>query len=505
MALNIDSEPPGYGLPEYSPTGATPFYTPEPRPDEERIHITRRFIREESGVFVAQNKAISLALTNQTLDCKEPTYGKGATIRGMVSLAKTESIISVNLKVQGEMEFALDSLVINGGTVVPVWDDTIVLYRKPNQQESKRHAFGKRGSSQQLHSLIPPLFSAEKCPSSMAFAIHLPTFYSHEGLKRPLPPTYYSRFGDGIPGLCVDCHYSLQISVIRKGSLVDKKATLSVPINYLPRCRPARPPLPQSLTFISTLKSTPEEWKLFETHMKYKLDSPSGPSISAGLLLPQSQVYAIGQPIPFHLQLSSSSAMLLSPFTSVTNFTDPPSIKQPLDPKNSLGGASGLIGRRGISVTFGDDTVQPKQQNNLSAKSLFQTIPRIHLSVQRHVTVEVMGQWVQFKECLSRAILHSCPVNTLEESEKDGGSAHIAWEGQLEILEKHKCSGFIGPSIRVRDFIWLSIKPPNPEQSSLQGIHCLIPIRLTTDSYGEELIVGMEQVAHEPPGTITQS
>ncbi|KIJ55606.1 hypothetical protein M422DRAFT_63631 [Sphaerobolus stellatus SS14] len=490
MTLNIESEPPGYGLPEYTPTGETPFYTPNPRPDEERIQITRRFVREEEGVFVTQNKSISLALTNQPLECKEPTYGRGATIQGMVSLEKTENILSVTLKIQGQMEFAMSSLMtVNRGTIIPVWNDTIVLYRNTS---------GKRGSSQQLSSLIPPLFSAEKCPSSMTFSVHIPTFYSYEGLKRPFPPTYSVRFENSVSalGLSVDCHYSLQICVIRKGSLMDKKATLSVPINYLPRCRPARPPLPQSLTFISTLKSTPEEWKLFETQMKLKQDHPPGPSISGGLLLPRAQVYAIGQPIPFHLQLSSSSATLLAPFISVTNFTDPPSVKQTNQTiTNPLAGGSGLMGGRGISV-LAEDTIA-KQQNKSRSLPQSNPIPRIHLSVQRHVIVEVMGQWVQFKECLSQIVqLHSCPVNTLEEPE-NGGLAHIAWEGQLEILEKYKCSGFIGPSFKVRDFIWLSVKPPNPEQSFLQGIDHLIPIRLTTDPYGEEIIMGMEH-AHGP-------
>ncbi|KIJ55607.1 hypothetical protein M422DRAFT_41544 [Sphaerobolus stellatus SS14] len=99
MALNIEPEPSGYGLPEYIPTGETPFYTPNPRPDEECIQITRRFVREEEGVFVTQNKSISLTLADQPLEYKEPAYGRGATIQGMISLEKTKNNLSVTLKV----------------------------------------------------------------------------------------------------------------------------------------------------------------------------------------------------------------------------------------------------------------------------------------------------------------------------------------------------------------------------------------------------------------------
>ena len=113
------------------------------------------------------------------------------------------NIVITSFQLQGEMEFALASMVVNGSTVIPVLDDHTVLYRKPasSQQDSKRRAFGKKSSSKLIESLIPPLCSAEKCPPSIAFTIRLPTIYTHEGANRPLPPTYSSRLGDGIPGM----------------------------------------------------------------------------------------------------------------------------------------------------------------------------------------------------------------------------------------------------------------------------------------------------------------
>ena len=83
-------------------------------------------------------------------------------------------------------------------------DDHVVLYRKtesPTHSESKLSTFRKRSSSQPITSLIPPNLSAEKCPSSLTFAIRLPGVYTHAGITRPLPPSYSARFGDGIPGM----------------------------------------------------------------------------------------------------------------------------------------------------------------------------------------------------------------------------------------------------------------------------------------------------------------
>ncbi|HEV7737897.1 MAG TPA: hypothetical protein VGO47_11070, partial [Chlamydiales bacterium] len=86
-------------LPDYSPADDTPDYTPEPRPDEERLEINRRVSQEESGVYITQNRLLTLALSKQSPGCKQPTYGRGACVQGMITLKKTEGIMSVEAKV----------------------------------------------------------------------------------------------------------------------------------------------------------------------------------------------------------------------------------------------------------------------------------------------------------------------------------------------------------------------------------------------------------------------
>ena len=97
--MTMDSGERSRTLPVYSPTLDPPCYASEPRPHEERLEINRRLIQEESGVYVEKNKHVTLALTNQVQNCKEPTYGKGAVVQGALSISKPESVLSVEVKV----------------------------------------------------------------------------------------------------------------------------------------------------------------------------------------------------------------------------------------------------------------------------------------------------------------------------------------------------------------------------------------------------------------------
>jgi hypothetical protein len=87
-------------LPAYSPAVDTPQYTSEPRPDEERLQINRRVIQEETGVYIEKNKHVTLALTNQSPTCTEPTYGQGASVRGALDILKPEGVVRVEVKVR---------------------------------------------------------------------------------------------------------------------------------------------------------------------------------------------------------------------------------------------------------------------------------------------------------------------------------------------------------------------------------------------------------------------
>lgn len=442
--------------------------------------------REESGVYVEKNKHLTLALTNQSPNCTEPTYGKGATVQGAMTLAKPEGICSVEVKLEGILMLSVTSVVFTGQTEVPLFANLDLLYRKPELPgvaETKRNSLFSRGPP--VVSLVPAKLSGERCPSTLTFSLRIPTSYSHDGVTRPLPPSYAAHFGN-IPGISLEARYIIRITITRKG-LVDRKVVVTVPIVFHPRSRPSRPALPASLSFLSTLKTSPEEWKCWETKSSARKGHEDSPMIHASLLLPQSQVYPLNQPVPFHLQIASTSNKLLAQYATATA-TD-----VPLDFENTLSsktqshpvGALSNIGNRGKVVR---GAMNPKFED--PTRSLSANFAQIKVSIQRHITVEVMGQWLQFKECLSTHTLRRC-VTESSNVVSEAGMSSIAWDGQIEMTDL-RCGGFVGPGVRVRDFILLAIHPPDPDHAPLQPIHYLIPIRLTTDPYHEELINGME-------------
>ncbi|KAF8518926.1 hypothetical protein BU17DRAFT_90403 [Hysterangium stoloniferum] len=474
-------------LPAYSPVGETPQYTAEPRADEERVQINRRVVREQSGVYVEKNKHLTLALTNQAPNCTEPTYGKGATVQGAINLTKQEGISSVEVKLEGILLLSVTSVIVTGETEVPLFENLDVLYRKPElpgATESKRSSLFSRGPP--AVSLIPAKLSGERCPSTLTFSSRIPTSYSHDGTTRPLPPSYAAHFGN-VPGLSLEARYTIRITITRKG-LVDRKVVVTVPIVFSPRSRPSRPALPASLSFLSTLKTSPEEWKCWETKSLARMGHEDSPMIHASLLLPQSQVYPLNQPIPFHLQIASTSSKLLAQYATVATTDVPPDSEHTFSTKTQFHpvGALSNIGNRGKIVR---GAMIPNFEDPTKRSSA--NLAQIKVSIQRHVTVEVLGQWLQFKECFSTFTLRRCAITESSNAAPEAGMLSIAWDGRIDMTEL-RCGGFVGPGVRVRDFILLAIIPSDPEHGPLQPIHYLIPIRLTTDPYHEETINGTE-------------
>ncbi|KAF8576473.1 hypothetical protein K439DRAFT_1664586 [Ramaria rubella] len=537
MELNVNQLWPANAiLPAYSPVVDTPQYTSEPRADEERVQINRRLVREESGVYVERNKHYTIALTNQSPNCKEPVYGKAANVQGAISLSKPDGVVSVEVKLEGLMELMMTSVVMAGNTEIPLFTEQALLFRRPElkgEAESRRSTFSF--SRTPLVSSVPPQICAECCPSTLTFCLSIPTTYTHSGISRPLPPSYLAQFGS-IPGITLNVHYTLRTIVVRKGPLGDKKTTFSVPIGFLPRSRPSQPSLPPSLTFLSTLKSSPEEWKLFESETSVRHGHEGSPVIYSALLLPRLQIYPLQNPISFHLQLSSESPQTLAPFSDIagtplsngsridyfTNAflgpTKPPYVMSPASTSRPPSLRRSSLTRKekgkGGDMPRGQSHVklssQPTNVSNRNGKQGAESadnhdlqevkgpMGQINISIQRHVAVEVMGQWIQLKKTLSTHTRERCAINDVSNK---AAMPSLAWEGHIEVLEENReCGGFGGPGVRVKDFILLTIIPPDPEHSPLTEIHHLIPIRLTTDPYNEEHIHGMEVARH--PGLL---
>ncbi|KIJ55608.1 hypothetical protein M422DRAFT_63632 [Sphaerobolus stellatus SS14] len=454
--------PPAYGLPQYSASVETPDYTIEPGLAEARLQINDRIPRVDTGTFVTGNKFVTLTLNTK------PSYGKGATIQGKLTFPKTDGIISVIVKLRGEFEIALSTPTqTRSAESDRILDEHAILYSS-DQQTSKWKAFSKRSNSQSQSPTSPvsPGMFPDKCPATLTFAILIPTVYSRKEVTEALPPSYTGFNGDNVSELKIDIKYSLKVIVI-KSSLVDRNYKILIPMEYRPRSCPAQPSLQPSLTLLPTLSSLPEEWKLFEVEISTRISNAGLPNILGKLYLPRTQVYAMWDSIPFFLRLSSLSKNLLKSFESITSLEEPspdkskrlrshweqyPTVRDP------------IAKRSGLPIT---------------------------LCVERHVSVEFQGHWLQFKECLSKTVLRSRPVKSSDDPNTGGSLTHIDWKGQLEIPERNRCSAFsaLGIRLRVNDFICLNIEAPNAQ---FQNVRQMIPIRLTTDCYSERLLPGME-------------
>ncbi|GJJ11430.1 hypothetical protein Clacol_005663 [Clathrus columnatus] len=476
-----------YDLPKYSPVTETPKYTAEPSPDERRLQITRRVRREESGVYVEKTKHMTIALTNQAPDCKVPTYSRAAEVQGAITFTKHENIVQVETKLCGNINISMASAVISGERDIVVCDETEVLYRKDcNENDGKRKSLFSRNSASStptIQSFTSPKFTGEQCPATLVFTSQFPLTYQHDGTTRTLPPSYSAQFGT-IPGISFAITYVLKIITVRKTPLGDKRSTTSLFLEYIPRSRPPQPSLPSSMTFLSTLKLSPEEWELHENKAQLKQGVPeTSPQFYFVLAIPKTRIFPLTQTIPFHLQILSSSQELLAPFELIGA---PRSIASKND--------SNLRDHEAeVPMFFGHTPLLQGIANASRIKA------RINVSLERNVATETHGDWFTIKQTLTtqQLVLSS---NATPQDENSGMKC-LAWDGQLQFKEEYHCGAFFGPGFRIRDLLVLTVYPAEPESSPLRPVFYSIPIRVVTDPYTDEIIPGMEIIRSAPPMT----
>ena len=87
-------------LPSYT-NADIPSYTVQPRGDEQTLGLTSRRTADvpRLGNWTKQVGHATLTLADQTLNSELPTYGRGTSIHGFVTLDSTEDVASVQLKV----------------------------------------------------------------------------------------------------------------------------------------------------------------------------------------------------------------------------------------------------------------------------------------------------------------------------------------------------------------------------------------------------------------------
>jgi len=215
---------------------------------------------------------------------------------------------------------------------------------------------------------------------------------------------------------------------------------VKVPFVYRPQCRPHLPVLPSDLPFMSTVKSSPEEWH--EVICALPMTQGSGLTDAECLLfIPSVQTYAFSDTIPFHLQIRGSPASLI------------PFLEQGRD--ICQGTNAGVIIR-----------VYLQRQNTI----------RIH--GQSAMTYRTLGEGKMEPSYLSPSEHDKFTCHPLGE-----GLDSLDWDGALRCEENAHVAGFFTSQFSIKDSIVLSITPRQPLKSPLLGVKYSCPIRLVTDPY----------------------
>ncbi|KAJ7889535.1 hypothetical protein B0H14DRAFT_3126987 [Mycena olivaceomarginata] len=388
-------------LPPYTPSSAVPAYSPEPSVDECIIQDRPRTKPHSfTGNYTKNFGCGTLVLTAQDEHADAPTYGRSALIDGFVSLEDRDFVSDVTLKLKANIE-------LRAGSVT----DTIILDEKY-------------------------LLCA---PAKIPFSTILPTYFEHKNARYPLPASYFASYASS-DGIYAKVSYTLSITITRarrrKLSFRASKTTVVVSFMYRPRTRPARPIPPPESHFLADVKAMPEEW-----HQLTVAVSPRPkvqlPPVDLHLFTPALDVFAVGERIAVHVQL-----------TGVVS-----SLREFLPDHDSV---------------VAHATRTPRSL--IEARLVRQT--RLHI----HGSVEVV------RVTAGHAVLRPLPPSAHADSSDDGTQASLNWAGELRVDADVATAGsFDAAVLQVQDFIVVDVLEAAGPKSQFAHTRHSRPVRLVTD------------------------
>ncbi|KAI0248603.1 hypothetical protein BJV78DRAFT_1131125 [Lactifluus subvellereus] len=408
--------------PAYSPSAAAPTYSVSPGPSEQILAATARSRRPRpTGVFVRSNSLITIALRDQEEDAAQPSYGRNNAVGGDISLSCTQGVHSVHIRVEGRLRLAS----LEGGSA-----DYSFFHVSHDVWKSN----GGGGT----------------CPSMFPFEFVLPDVFMDNGHLRPLPPTYDIAHTDSTD-IRAQCSYLIKVIVQRKGSklaLWKPPKKLTIPFVYRPRTRPPQPIIPSPFPFLSTVKSSPEEWFQITSTMPTRVKTNIEP-IDCHLFIPIVQTFAFTDTIPFYLQL-------IAPSKSLQAF---------------------------LSPSIPADT---KLKRSKSTASDITTRPIVRVYLLRQVTFILRGQLATRKFSIGEGTLRALPpgasLPSLLRSQPLGdGISTLDYEGEVHPNSNITVGQFGMSRLQVRDFITMYLAPSNQYMSPFYVHQHSHPIRLVTD------------------------
>ncbi|KAF8897075.1 hypothetical protein CPB84DRAFT_1781501 [Gymnopilus junonius] len=425
-----------------------PGYSVQPREDEEVVAFTPRLNSggAPSGAFTRYWQQATLILKDQEEGTRLPTYGRNGRIIGELGLKNTDKIIQVTVKLHGQMSL---SVADSGSISTTLISETQDLWKQcpaPNPQEQRMEP---------------------KCPSILPIYIQFPAAYEAEGKYWRLPPSFEATFL-GIPALFVRCTFSLSITITRTrsyhlASWTTSKTYITL-VNFRPRTRPSRPIVLIDTVFAS-LKPVPEEWLQVVANMKVRPKSDMKP-IECHLFIPSVQTYALTDVIPFHLQLSSSLQSLRELL--------PPSSEHLQVPGSGSGDNKAKV--------QGDLRIGPFRSYAIRMSIARQVVVEVHgLKRFRTFTVGVGKIW-SVPPALYSHSEHSIRNGKEKAGKHNGvpedGDVYLDWQGEVKCWGEVSTGGFSASNLIVKDFLVLSLTPPNPRSSFLMPMQLSHPIDL---------------------------
>ncbi|KAF7362598.1 hypothetical protein MVEN_00608600 [Mycena venus] len=396
----MSTGPPSYG--DALQPGSTPSYSAEPGLDEQRLAIHARSLPRATGTFTISsgNGNATLCLTAQEDKIELPVYGTGAVVAGTVELTKTDNISAIEITLEGRVK--VHELGEGGHIETPISIGTVQLWNKGDDTV---------------------------CPATLPFSVTLPTTFQSEGRSYPLPPSHSVSL-EGLPGFNADTDYSITAHIkSKKFGLPIGSTTVSTPFIYQPRSRPAHP-IPTPLECEKAGFIERPGWKVFRSVVKARANT-GFQDIDVKLYIPESRIFYLAEPIPFHITFESTTPQSLAGFL-------------PFGPAGDLHAT--------------------------------------HLQLMRQSAADVRGAFILGTKT---NIWRNDTIGEGSFERTAEGATWVSFSGTIPI-EPVKVTGFKLKHFSVTDVLLLTVTPPDAKKSPFVGIWETIAVRLTTDAWVED-------------------
>ncbi|KAH7101814.1 hypothetical protein BKA62DRAFT_770299 [Auriculariales sp. MPI-PUGE-AT-0066] len=455
--------------PAYQPSSTSPSYSqrrqrgeislacsisPRSRRRRDNHTIVREYSHKTHGFSVAFVRL-------HDASSPTPTYQQTDLVEGHVQIHNhnNSTIIGVSVRLDGQLEIAIAGRGANLTSFLRTDHDIW------NQQLER---------------------SSGSVPERIGFTIPIPVALEDNGL---LPSSIDTGLISGVR------------AVVR----------LSIPIKYVRQDHPPLPHLPRDLDFLSTVKTAPEGWSVVY------MDIPTScKPLELSIALPASRVFCVSQPISIHLQLSGNATALqqfIAPYPasssnemlsrsraeSIADAAFYRLSRLPAGQQAFIFDLQGYGARLGSPSPIGPDIVhdihhRPLSKNQRSHNPLEnvsaligdkpRTMCAVEICLQRHISVELLGEVVQHRQCLS-------PLAQLELVREEISAGWLAWNGIIQPSppESWSPTSRIGGLV-IKDLISIRIRASSASSSqseqprvSVRPHAQLIPVKLVTDPY----------------------